>query len=367
MTAPRTYVHYAHPEGRVGPAYLADSEQLTTAGADGELRLWTGVEDDPESYPLGETLIRAGGWRRPAGVRHRRARSGAVPAARGDGGQRADVLHRCPSLTSGGLRRSADGLRRLRHAGARQLAGRRAAARAGRGRTEQLEQEGLSVALDSSAAVLLTTCCNGGVTWVARAVRKLASHALLAVCNDVSTAPSPARPAWSPDGRSATVPVGDGVRLFGGDDWAEKGRLDSDLVSRPVTACTFSPCGRFQAAANADGLLLKWRLVGDRAARRLDQLEGRLRVNALCWYPQGVRLAFADNAGQLGVTSNVRAGRQSSAAAADADTDPLMDIDSLQDAIDDDDDDRDLLEAALDGEKNTLDDLKPLDDDDEDE
>ncbi|XP_037094911.1 WD repeat and HMG-box DNA-binding protein 1-like [Pollicipes pollicipes] len=321
MASAQTYVRYAHPEGPVGVLYLGDGSQLATVGCDGELRLWRGVEDDdPDTHPLGDTLtaLAAAGPRLLVGTDAHAVAAFRLPGVQPDGVLTRYTAPVTDIHAAGELVASAgcDMVARVSS-----LDGER-----------QLEIDGfgapvLSVALDPRAAVLLTTCCDGRVGfWDARSGRR-------------------------------------GVRLFSGADWAESGRLASALLTKPVTACAFSPCGRFVAAATQDGLLVEWRL-GGAEARRIDQHEAKLRLNALCWHPDGDRLAFSDCAGQLGVTSGVRAGRD---ADADADADAPMDLDSLQAAIDDDDDERDLLEAALDGERNTLEAPTGADSDDDDE
>ena len=122
----------------------------------------------------------------------------------------------------------------------------------------------LGVALDPE--FLVSSSCDGSVAvWrvgeseVASA-RVKSLPGLLSKSSDSTTAPSPAKVSWQPQGGFFAVPVSKGVKIYRRGTWDLDTELNCDDLGPEelVGVTAWSPDGTFMAAGTTKGKILVW-------------------------------------------------------------------------------------------------------------
>ena len=163
----------------------------------------------------------------------------------------------------------------------------------------------LGVALDPE--FLVSSSCDGSVAvWKVGEetdAKVMTFPGLLSKSSDSTTAPSPAKVSWQPQGMFFAVPVSKGVKIFSRGTWELETELNcDDLGSEELVGVTaWSPDGIFVAAGTTKGQILIWNANTKKIA--LSKVTSRgYGICAIVWDCKKTgELAFIDNQGYWGV------------------------------------------------------------------
>uniref|UniRef100_A0A9J8DC91 WD repeat and HMG-box DNA-binding protein 1 n=1 Tax=Cyprinus carpio carpio TaxID=630221 RepID=A0A9J8DC91_CYPCA len=223
----------------------------------------------------------------------------------------------------------------------------------------------LSVALDPSDEFLASSSCDGSVTvWSIESQTQVAQWKILQKSSDVSNAKSLCRLAWQPhSGKLLAVPVDLTVQLYDKNTWTHVSTLSDDLITQVVNVVVWSPCGKFLAAGTVGGNLLIWDVEAKLCIERQKHEKG-FTVCGMAWHPSGVRIAYTDTEGCLGLLEGVSSSSPSSSSTVQSTkvTKEKNDYDDLFD----EDDDRMLDEGMSDSRSPVKKPVMEEDDDDDD-
>ncbi|GFU02998.1 WD repeat and HMG-box DNA-binding protein 1, partial [Nephila pilipes] len=87
------------------------------------------------------------------------------------------------------------------------------------------------------------------------------------------------------------------------DIWESKFSLSEKCITKALSIVTYSPFGKYIAAASMNGQMLVWDVETKMCiSKKLHEKE--ITVCSLKWHPSGKELAFCDVEGQLGVYSS---------------------------------------------------------------
>ena len=297
-------MRFAHTEGRCDLTYTPDGSRILTCGADGEVRVWTGIDDDdPASHVVGDEAFAVACGQDKFFV----AASGTNTVQAYD----------FPEGTSKGLmsRFTAD---------ATTLDVRSSNLAAGSGdmtikvvETESFKQtlfKGhtapiLSVAIGKE--YLLSSSCDGSVcVWKLGGDEGSQVHVwrdLLPKSSDNATSITPAKLSWQPQEKLLSIPINQGVKIFTKDTWEEFAELKptSGLGQNELMAVTaWSGDGTLVAAGTTAGQIFIWKLEGSELVFET-KTNGNYPICSLVWNPKKGEIAFINNQGYWGSVDSI--------------------------------------------------------------
>ncbi len=300
-------MRFAHTEGVCDLVYSPSGECVVTCGADGEVRLYKGIDDEsPTSHLIGdETLAVACAedvfYVAPSDTN--KVQSYGFP----DGSSKDLVAKFTADSTA--LSISRDGATLAAGSGDMTIKVVETTS------FKYVNIEGhtapiLSLALSDARDRLVSASCDGNVClWKLEpeAASKLATFALLKSTSDAATAPSPAKVAWQNKGSLFSVPTQKAVKLYDGEKGEDRGVLTaSDLADdEHMAATTWSPDGRHLASGTTKGRIIVWNVEDKKAVAEKTTSRG-YGINSIAWNPQkGSEMAFIDNQGYWGLLENL--------------------------------------------------------------
>ncbi|XP_045610408.1 WD repeat and HMG-box DNA-binding protein 1 [Procambarus clarkii] len=301
---------YAHYEGHTDICYTDDGRYMITCGADGEVRVFEGLDDDDcKTYVVAECA---------SAVAYRNGcflvgtDCNWVQAYTMDEGAPSGIITRFTAPPTH-IVVSKDG---------------KLVACAGSDMTirvhEPVEYKDtvfsghqapvLSVAIDPKGEYLASSSCDGSVrVWDLKTKSVVVSWNLLPKTNNLSTSKTLCRLTWTPDGRYLIVPVESKVHMYDRTSWQVVRELKDDSIKETVSVCGVSSCGRFIAAACLDGVVVVWNAISYQLITA-EKHPKSLAICGLAWNPSGKKeLAFVDIDGQLGTVENIIEGENTPA------------------------------------------------------
>ena len=165
----------------------------------------------------------------------------------------------------------------------------------------------LGVALDPE--FLVSSSCDGSIAvWrvgeseVASA-RVKSLPGLLSKSSDSTTAPSPAKVSWQPQGGFFAVPVSKGVKIYRRGTWDLEAELNCDDLGPEelVGVTAWSPDGTYVAAGTTKGKILVWNASTKKLAFSQATSRG-YGISSIAWnFKKTSELGFIDNQGYWGL------------------------------------------------------------------
>jgi chromosome transmission fidelity protein 4 len=337
---------YAHTEGHCCIRYTWDGKSVVTAGADGDVRVYAGINDsDSRSFLVGEEVrgmaLSGSGRLFVAPSETNTVQAYTIEEGKSDGKitQFTADATCIDSLEDGSqvLAGSEDFTLKLINAESLK-------SKFFEGHTAPV----LSVALDPKRDFVLSSSCDGSVRlW------KIESESCVhtwsdcwAKSNDVSASVTSGIVTWHPQGGQIAIPMASGVKIYSADkDWAEAQHLKSSEEDI-VTSVAFSPSGTYLVGGTNKSKLIVWRLTSG-AIISESQSENGLAICGLAWNPKKQdEVAFITKKGYWGTVTGFLKTTDSSGGVAGKESykpvnDNEMDPDELAAALlfDDDDDD----------------------------
>ena len=292
-------MRFAHTEGVCDLGFAPDG-RVVTCGADGEVRVYRGIEDeDPSSHLVGDEALAVACSSDTFFVSA--ADNNNVQAYELAGGSSKGVVARFTAdVTALDIRGetlaagSADmTLKTLDTATSKCTS------------YEGHEAPILGVALDPE--FLVSSSCDGSVAvWKVGEetnARVKTLPGLLSKSSDSTTALSPAKVSWQPQGMFFAVPVSKGVKIFSRGTWDLEAELNCDGLSPEelVGVTAWSPDGTYLAAGTTKGQVLIWNASTKKISFSKVTPRG-YGICAIAWdCTKTGELAFIDNQGYWGV------------------------------------------------------------------
>ncbi|GIY62968.1 WD repeat and HMG-box DNA-binding protein 1 [Caerostris darwini] len=216
----------------------------------------------------------------------------------------------------------------------------------------------LSVAIDPEGKYLASSGCDGTVRiWMLSSQECIKTLNLFKKSNDFCSSSTLCRLDFSSDGQFLAVPVEKEVRFYERDIWESKWSLSDECVTQTLSIVTYSPFGKYLAAASMNGKILVWDVETKKCISKKFH-EKEIAICGLAWHPSGKELVFCDVEGQMGIYSSPFS---SSSSKDDIDI-PLLTVKKFNDFIDDDvevDSEDDDIEDTVDDDNDIV-----IDDDD---
>ncbi|CAK8678263.1 unnamed protein product [Clavelina lepadiformis] len=325
MASKAPTIRYAHSEGLTQICYDASGKYLASCGYDGKIRIWKGIDDDePSVIASGEMaygLTLRGDTMYVASDNHSVDRF-TFPTGEPDG-----ILAR---FTGNVTYLDVSESRKYVAAGSSDFDIKIVNVESKKQKCYLGHQAPiLCVAVDPMDEFLASTSCDGNLKiWEIESEQCIKTIAVLTPSNDIENSESQTRICWRPaTGEDVAVPTSTGVSIFTRVTWAKLHSFTTDVTSKPFQCCAFSLCGRFIAAASADGWLVVWDAETQECLRKL-QHPLKSSICSVMWNPlENNSLAFSDSRGQVGVLENVILSEQSTKTSAHNDLDALFEED----------------------------------------
>ncbi|XP_055935978.1 WD repeat and HMG-box DNA-binding protein 1-like [Argiope bruennichi] len=293
-------MRYAHCDGHTDICYDDSGNYIITCGTDGDIRIWNGFEDDdPQSHQMGSS-VSAVAFKK--GFIYLSADSFKVsaytfPEAEFDQivAQFSTTVYHIACSYDGKLIASGGGdfIIKVFDTSDKSLA-------------EFRGHDGpiLSIAIDPKGKYLASSGCDGTVrVWLLSSQECVKTLNLFKKSNDFNTSTTLCRLSWSTDGQFLAIPVETEVCFYQRDTWQSKFSLSDACITKTLSIVTYSPYGKYLAAASMNGQMLVWDVETKKCvSRKLHEKE--LAVCGLAWHPSGKELAFCDIEGQMGLYSS---------------------------------------------------------------
>ena len=229
---------YTHIEGRVCLAYRSDGEKVVSVGTDGELRIWTGIDDDDcESFLIGDEVLSVAlsDAKIFAGVSGTNVLSGFNWEGESEGVVGPRLASDVTALAS-----SADGSSVAAGCGDFSVKVINTTSFATTNLTGHTAPV-LSVDITSQAELVASSSCDGSVRlWSLRPDQdiKMCLPNLHPKSNDVPNSPTVAGLRFSKDGSMLAVPQGKEIEVLSKKfNWGRLGKVKLDLQQDEMVTC----------------------------------------------------------------------------------------------------------------------------------
>ncbi|KAG0718907.1 WD repeat and HMG-box DNA-binding protein 1 [Chionoecetes opilio] len=117
----------------------------------------------------------------------------------------------------------------------------------------------LSVALDPKGEYVASSSCDGTVrVWSLESKNSVVSWDVLKKSTSFEVSETLCRLAFAPSGKLLAVPVDTKVHVYDREGWRADGVLACDKVQAAISPFAFSPCGSVLAGACMDGTMALW-------------------------------------------------------------------------------------------------------------
>ncbi|KAF2895708.1 hypothetical protein ILUMI_10488 [Ignelater luminosus] len=306
MTIDRKPTRYAHSDGHTDVCYSDDGTRLITCGTDGDIRIWSGFnDDDPIQTCVGEwsLCVRQKGSRLHIATDNNSVQLMTFPEGERDGilvrftapvnhmaiGKNHEyiaVVAEDMEVNVIKLSEPRDSSNILTFSG--------------------LTGPPLSVALCPKAKLLAVSCGDEFLrVWNVESTSIVKEIECVPKTNSFMNAKLLCRVDFEPVlGRGLAYPNKNTVIIVNTIDWSSKSVLTCPEIESSFSIVQFSPCGQFMAAASDQGELVVWEI----ATQIVIDITKHSRSIALCammWNPLGNgEIAFCDVQGQLGIALN---------------------------------------------------------------
>ncbi|KAG8199957.1 hypothetical protein JTE90_006203 [Oedothorax gibbosus] len=293
-------MRYAHSDGHTDICFDDSGKYLVTGGTDGEIRVWNGFEDDdPQSHHMGISVSAVALKKDILYVSSDKFAVSAYTFPSVEFDQiiaqfNTEVYHivcnKDGTLVACG---GGDFVIKVYDKSSKSLT-------AFNGHTGPV----LSIAFDPKGKYLASSGCDGTVRiWELSSQECLKTLNLFKKSNDLSTSSTLCRLDWSSDGQTLAVPLDTKVLFYQRDLWESLFSLTDDCITQDLSIVTYSPFGKYIAAASLNGQMLVWDIELEKCVSRKLHEKG-LAICGLQWNPTGNELAFCDIEGQLGIYSS---------------------------------------------------------------
>ncbi|XP_078001089.1 WD repeat and HMG-box DNA-binding protein 1-like [Glandiceps talaboti] len=340
MSASKKPMRYGHSEGHTDVCYDNSGQYILTCGSDGEVRMWQGIDDDPQSITVGERT-------RTVAVRNERiftnSNNNAVQAHSFPKGSPDGIITRFTApVNHFQLNASGDLLLAASDDFHIKLV-----------TVEDSQQKVfvghdapiLSVSLDPKEELIASSSCDSTIkVWKIQDQSCVKSWSLIPKCSDISISKTLCRISWQPDhGKHLAVPVDKSIQVYERDSWTLVCTLGDDRIKNPLSLTLWSKDGCYVIGVAVDGSIYVWQ-VNTKECVQFVQHDKKLTICGVALHPQGKNeLAYTDTEGQLGLIENILPDSTSGSS-----TIKVSETDASQyaDLFDDDDNDDDFLAAA---------------------
>ncbi|XP_013388895.1 WD repeat and HMG-box DNA-binding protein 1-like [Lingula anatina] len=358
MPVTKKPLRFSHCEGHTDLCYSDSGRYILTCGADGDVRILDGVEDDdPQSHRIGDKVYSLAYMNDHfyTASDDNCVQVHTFPEGAPDGivtRFTSPATHMCFNKTGTHMLVGASDfsikLVELKSSSQKVFLGHNAPV--------------LSIALDCKEEYVASASCDGTVkVWKVADQSCVKTFTILPKANDISSAKTLCRLTWHPKNGKLIVPVDKEVRVYERNTWELSYTLKDDTIKELVSITVFSPCGNYLAVSCIDGWVLIFDFKLGVCVERV-QHDKKLTISALAWNPKGNKeIAFCDNQGNLGVLENVipEDGASANKAA------PVVTGDQFNELFDDGDDDM-LIQATNQGSSTPVHTVAAFDDDDND-
>ncbi|XP_074651576.1 WD repeat and HMG-box DNA-binding protein 1-like [Tubulanus polymorphus] len=304
MAATKKPLRFAHSEGHTDLCYNDPGSHIFTCGADGDVRVWAGIEDDDaESYRVGDKAFAVAFKDKHF---YAATESNVIQAHTFPDGNPDGTIARFTSPVTQ-ICINKDGTKLV--AGASDFAIKLVYIANKEFKTfEGHDAPILSIALDPKEEYLASSSCDGTVkVWRLADQSCLKTMHLLPKYSDISLSKGLCRMDWEPkSGRYLAIPTDKEIRLYERDTWDNLRFYADTSIKTEISITTFSPCGKYLAAATYDGGIFIW-CTETRKCLLRDRHPKNLTICALKWNPKGNQeIAFCDTEGQFGILEDIR-------------------------------------------------------------
>jgi len=328
---------YGHTEGRVSLVYGCDGK-VFTAGMDGEMRIWSGIDDDDcENFSLGEQTLAIAVSKDRIFVSTSETNNVTSLNLEGEHDGvitkfTADVtcldLHESGTVIAAG---SADMTVKVTNTTTfsdKLLTGHKAPI--------------LSVSLDPMKKFCCSSSCDGSVkVWDIGDKKMVHEVDCVPKSNDVTTSKTVCAVRFSPSGNLLAIPKSDGkVSVLRRETWEQKMCFtEKSLAENEVFTCvTFSKDENSLMAGTSKGNIYAWS-VGDGKLLNFVKTDRKYQITAIASHPSKTdEVSFADNQGYWGLISQIGS-NQSPGDADVAEDGDLLSQDDLDELFNGDDED----------------------------
>ncbi|XP_071522492.1 WD repeat and HMG-box DNA-binding protein 1 isoform X1 [Panulirus ornatus] len=164
----------------------------------------------------------------------------------------------------------------------------------------------LSVAIDPKGKYLASSSCDGSIrVWDLMNTSVVTSWNLLPKTNNFSSSHTLCRLTWTLNGQYLVVPVEGKINLYDRTSWQMVQQLKDESIKEVVSVTAVSPCGHFIAGACRDGVIVVWNASTYQTVMT-EKHPKSLAICGLAWNPSGKKeLAFVDIDGQFGTVENI--------------------------------------------------------------
>ncbi|GFX29404.1 WD repeat and HMG-box DNA-binding protein 1 [Trichonephila clavipes] len=292
-------MRYAHCDGHTDICYDDSGNYLITCGMDGDIRIWNGFEDDdPQSHHMGNSVW-AVAFKKDfiyLSSDNYNVSAYSFPEAEFEKiiSQFSTAVYHIVCSKDGKLIACGGGdfIIKVYDTSNETL-------------TAFSGHDGpiLSLAIDPKGKYLASSGCDGTVRlWLLSTQECIKTLSLFKKSNDLSTSSILCRIDWSSDGEFLAVPVEKEICFYQRDIWESKFSLSDKCVTKALSIVTYSPFGKYIAAATMNGQLVVWDVETKMCiSKKLHEKE--IAVCGLRWHPSGKELAFCDVEGQMGIYS----------------------------------------------------------------
>uniref|UniRef100_H2YB75 Minichromosome loss protein Mcl1 middle region domain-containing protein n=1 Tax=Ciona savignyi TaxID=51511 RepID=H2YB75_CIOSA len=336
MSNSKPLLRYGHSEGRTEVCYDNSGKHLVSCGFDGNLKVWKSIEDDPNTIRAGDQTFSIGIKGKTLYVA---SDANSVDKYSFPDGSPDGLLVR---FTGNVTHLSVSESRKLVAAGSCDFDIKTIEVESGKQKSYLGHQAPiLSVAIDPMEEYLASASCDGNMKiWSLKTTKCVNTLSIISSSNDVGNSKTLCKICWRPvTGEDIAVPSEDGIKIFNRDTWVLLHTLTADATTKAYQCCSFSPCGRFLAAATVDGWIVLWDAETEMNVRTV-QHPLKTCISSIVWNPQQNNcVAFSDTRGQVGLLEDVVPTEQP--------TKPKREADDL-DALFDDEDDNMMVDLMAD-------------------
>ncbi|XP_017778224.1 PREDICTED: WD repeat and HMG-box DNA-binding protein 1 isoform X2 [Nicrophorus vespilloides] len=293
-------VRYGHYEGHTDICFSDDGDKLLSCGADGEVRIWNGFDDDdPLQNCIGEfaLCIKHKGEHIFVGTNTNLVQQLTYPNGDRNGiltRFTAHVNHMYISEAHNWIALASEDMTvKVMEISTKET------------KTFTINGPPLSVSLCKNLKNLAVSCGDGKLKIFNIEDQSLIKEiSVVAKANSFENAKELCRIDFDQKyNKYFAYPDGNKISILNISDWNEAFTLSTDAIDSNYSLVCFSPCGNYVAASTLDGNIAVWLLRSQTIVGFEKQSD--IAITSLAWNPKGNgELAFADAQGNVGMATN---------------------------------------------------------------